>query len=199
MINDILSIFPLCRYLCYRITKQSKPHLIPLLVQKIKIKWEIRKMIYYIRALIWKHITFMFAVNISKGIIEKLRIFLDYDEPKLICQWLCFTKNIFHTIRVHIFPRHCLLWLIVSILHLIMPVTHLPLDKMAAILADDIFKCICLNENDRFRIPISLKSISSGSVNNKRALVRVMAWRRIGDKPLPETMMTRSTNAYMWH
>ena len=26
--------------------------------------------------------------------------------------------------------------------------THLPLDKMAAILADDIFKCICLNENN---------------------------------------------------
>ena len=30
--------------------------------------------------------------------------------------------------------------------------THLPLDKMAAILADDIFKCIFLNANDR--IPI---------------------------------------------
>ena len=29
------------------------------------------------------------------------------------------------------------------------PLTHLPLDKMAAILADDIFKCISLNENDR--------------------------------------------------
>ena len=27
--------------------------------------------------------------------------------------------------------------------------THLPQDKMAAILADDIFKCILLNENDK--------------------------------------------------
>ena len=137
---------------------------------EIRIKWEIRKMIYYIRSLIWKHITFMFAVNISNGIIEKLRIFLDYDEPKLICQWLCFTKNIFHTIRVHIFPRHCLLWLIVSILHLIMALTHLPLDKMAAISADDIFKCIFLNENDGFRIRISLKCISSSSVNKKTSI-----------------------------
>ena len=30
--------------------------------------------------------------------------------------------------------------------------THLPLDKMATILADDIFNCIFFNKNDR--IPI---------------------------------------------
>ena len=34
--------------------------------------------------------------------------------------------------------------------------THLPLDKMAAISADDIFKFIFLNENDRIPIEISL-------------------------------------------
>ena len=32
--------------------------------------------------------------------------------------------------------------------------THLPLDKMATILADDIFKCIFLNENDNIPIQI---------------------------------------------
>ena len=32
--------------------------------------------------------------------------------------------------------------------------THLPLDKMAAILADDIFKRIFLNENGRIQIQI---------------------------------------------
>ena len=32
-----------------------------------------------------------------------------------------------------------------------------PLDKMAAILADDIFKCIFLNEDDKIPIQISLK------------------------------------------
>ena len=37
--------------------------------------------------------------------------------------------------------------------------THLPLDKMAAILADNIFKCIFLNENDKILIQISLKLV----------------------------------------
>ena len=37
--------------------------------------------------------------------------------------------------------------------------THLPLDKIAAILADDIFKCIFLNENVWISIKISLKFV----------------------------------------
>ena len=37
--------------------------------------------------------------------------------------------------------------------------THLPLDKMAAILADDIFKCIFLNEKVQILIDISLKFV----------------------------------------
>ena len=36
-----------------------------------------------------------------------------------------------------------------SILDEPLALTYLPLDKMASILADDIFKCIFLNENDR--------------------------------------------------
>ena len=50
-----------------------------------------------------------------------------------------------------------------------------PLDKMAAILADDIFKGIFLNENDRILIQISLKFVPRGPVDNKWALVQVMA------------------------
>ena len=57
--------------------------------------------------------------------------------------------------------------------------THLSLDKMAAILTDDIFKCIFLNENDRISIKISLKFVPRNPI--KPALVQVMAWRRIGD------------------
>ena len=49
--------------------------------------------------------------------------------------------------------------------------THLPLDKMAAILADDIFKCIFLNENVRIPIRISLKFVPRGPINNIQALV----------------------------
>ena len=74
-----------------------------------------------------------------------------------------------------------------------------PLDKMAAILADDIFKRIFLNENVRISIQISLKFVPKGSIDNKPALVQVMAWRRIGDKPLSEPMLTRFTDAYMRH
>ena len=30
-------------------------------------------------------------------------------------------------------------------------------------------------------------------------MIQVMAWRRIGDKPLPDPMMTQFTDAYMQH
>ena len=68
---------------------------------------------------------------------------------------------------------------------------------MAAILADDIFKCIFLNKNDRIQIQIALKFFPRGPVDSKSALVQVMAWRRKGDKPFPEPMMTQFTEAYM--
>ena len=70
---------------------------------------------------------------------------------------------------------------------------------MAAILADNIFKCILLNENDRIPMQIVLKFVPMSPINNKAALVQVMAWRRTGDKPLPEPMMTQFTEAYMRH
>ena len=70
---------------------------------------------------------------------------------------------------------------------------------MAAILADNIFKCIFLNENDRIPIQILLKFVPMSPNNNKAALVQVMAWRRTGDKPLPEPMMTQFSEAYMRH
>ena len=60
---------------------------------------------------------------------------------------------------------------------------------MTAISADHIFKCIFLNENDRIPIKISLKFVPRSPINNKPALVQVMAWHKIGDKPLPEPMM----------
>ena len=55
--------------------------------------------------------------------------------------------------------------------------------------ADDIFKCIFLDENVWIRIKISLKFITKGPINNIPALVQIMAWRRPGDKPLSEPMM----------
>ena len=61
---------------------------------------------------------------------------------------------------------------------------------MAAIFADDNFKCIFLNENDRIPNRISLKFVPKGSIYNITALVQIMAWRRVGDKPLSEPMLT---------
>ena len=55
--------------------------------------------------------------------------------------------------------------------------------------ADDIFKCIFLNENVWILIKFSLKFVPRGSINNIPVLVQIMAWRRPGDKPLSEPMV----------
>ena len=55
--------------------------------------------------------------------------------------------------------------------------------------ADDIFKCIFLNEDVWNAIKISLKFVPKVRINNIPALVQIMAWRRPGDKPLAEPMM----------
>ena len=70
---------------------------------------------------------------------------------------------------------------------------------MAAILADGIFKCIFLNENNRNLIQISLKFVPMSPIDNKPALVQVMDWCRTGDKPLPEPMLAQFPDEYMWH
>ena len=57
--------------------------------------------------------------------------------------------------------------------------------------ADDIFKCIFLNENVWLPIKISLKFVPQGPIKNIPALVQIMAWRRPGDKPLSGLTMVR--------
>ena len=55
--------------------------------------------------------------------------------------------------------------------------------------ADDIFKCIFLNENERILPRISLKYVPKVRINNSPALVQIMAWCRPWDKPLSELML----------
>ena len=55
--------------------------------------------------------------------------------------------------------------------------------------ADDIFKCIFLNENIWILIQISLEFVPKGPINNFPALVQIMACRQPGDNPLSELMM----------
>ena len=77
--------------------------------------------------------------------------------------------------------------------------THLPLEKMGAILTYDIFNCIFLNENDRIPIQISLIYVPMSQIDNKPTLVQVMAWRQTGHEPLPGPMMTQLTDANVRH
>ena len=48
-------------------------------------------------------------------------------------------------------------------------------------------------------ILISLRFVPKGPIDNKSALVQVMAWHQKGDTPLSEPMQTKFTNAYMQH
>ena len=70
---------------------------------------------------------------------------------------------------------------------------------MAAILADDIFKCIFWNEKFCIIIKISLKFVPKGPIDNNPEMVQIMAWRGVGDKQLSEPMLTRFTDANMRH
>ena len=79
-------------------------------------------------------------------------------------------------------------------LYCIRNLIHLPLDKMATILADNNFKCIFLNE-----FQLNLKFVPISPIDNKPALVQVMAWHRRGDKPLSEPVLTHFNDADMQH
>ena len=59
--------------------------------------------------------------------------------------------------------------------------------------ADSIFRCIFMNEKFCTFIKISVKFVPKGAIDNNPVM---MAWRRIGDKPLSEPMLTLFT-AYM--
>ena len=58
--------------------------------------------------------------------------------------------------------------------------------------ADVIFKYISMNEKFCILIKFSL-------IDNKAALVQVMAWRWTGDKSLPKPMLIQFLDAYMQH
>ena len=70
---------------------------------------------------------------------------------------------------------------------------------MATTFTDNIFKCIFMNEKFCISIRISLKFVPKGRIDNKAALVQVMAWHQTGNRPLTEPMLIQSTDAYMQH
>ena len=62
--------------------------------------------------------------------------------------------------------------------------------------SSNVFSC---KTNFVLWFEISLKFVPKGPIDNKWALVQVMAWHLTGDKPLPEPMRTQFTDAYKQH
>ena len=54
-----------------------------------------------------------------------------------------------------------------------------------------------MNEKFCILIKISLKFVPKGPTDNNPALVQIMAWHQIGDKPLSKPMLIWFTDAYM--
>ena len=77
--------------------------------------------------------------------------------------------------------------------------THLPLDKMATISQKKFQDTFLWMKSFVFQFKISLKFVPEGPTENDPALVQIMTWRWICDKPLSEPMQTRFTDAYKRH
>ena len=96
-------------------------------------------------------------------------------------------KNIIYIYKT-IYSEACVLHCIAVICSSV-STAHPMLTQNGGDFADDTFKCIFLNENVWIPINISLNFVPKGPFNNIPAMVKIMAWRRPGDKPLSEPMM----------
>ena len=65
--------------------------------------------------------------------------------------------------------------------------------------ADDIFKCIFMNENVWFPTKIWLKFVPKGLINKIPSFVRIMAWRCQGDRSLSEPMVVSLVVSLLTH
>ena len=86
-------------------------------------------------------------------------------------------------VTIPVYMLACVIWEIGSYVNTLRPRQngcHFP---------DDIFKCICMNENIWISILISLKFVPKDQINNIPALVQITTWCRPDDKPLPEPIM----------
>ena len=79
--------------------------------------------------------------------------------------------------------------------------THWGRDKMAAISQMTFSNAFSWMKRFEFLFKFhwNLFPRVQGPINNKSALVQIMAWRRSGDKPLYEPMLVYHTDAYMHH
>ena len=75
--------------------------------------------------------------------------------------------------------------------------THLSLDKMTAISQTTFSRTFLWMK--KFAFFFIKKCVPKDPIKNNQTLVLTMTWRRIGDEPLPEPILTRFTHAYMQH
>ena len=90
----------------------------------------------------------------------------------------------------------------IVITNIVLPISTWTTEQNGRHFADDILKCIILNENLYIFIKISLKFIPKGQIDNKSTLVKEMAWHLTGAKPLSELMMIQSATCFHscgWH
>ena len=80
-----------------------------------------------------------------------------------------------------------------------MKLAHLPLDKMATISQMTFTKAFSQKKRLAFWFEFHYSLFPKGPNDKESGLVQVMAWRRAGDKPLPEPRLTQLTDAYMQH
>ena len=102
----------------------------------------------------------------------------EWQSVTMILHWLCRTS-----LSPTQMDLHCLCQTECSKVNTLRP------RQIGCHFADNIFKCIFLDENVWISIKISLNFVPKGSINNIPALAQIMAWRRPGDKPLSEPMM----------
>ena len=113
-----------------------------------------------------------------------------FHDVKWICNCLEFLASIAYAKIEKVSPRTYKLLLFAGTLF-VNHVNTLRSRKNGHCFADDVFKCIFLNENIWTLMKISLKFVLKDPINNIPGLVQAMAWRRSGAKPLSEPMMVR--------
>ena len=79
-----------------------------------------------------------------------------------------------------------------ALIHLLTSINTLRPKQNGRHFADDLFKCIFLNEDVWIPTKNSLTFVPEGPINNIPTLVQIMAWRHSGDKPLSESMLVSS-------
>ena len=93
----------------------------------------------------------------------------------------------------------CMSYLFKADVCLFFLLTHLPLDKMAVTLQTLVLDSFSWMNNFVFWVKFHWFFLSKGPFDNNQSLVKIMAWRQIGDKPSSEPMLTRLTDAYVQH